>query len=580
MMALMSSISALTPLRSTAVLVLLLAARAGAQLPVLSVQQVGGGIVLSWPASASGFMLQTTEDPSVPASWANVAGTYLPQGANLNWTNTFPAGKRFFRLAQNGPLPVPTNALTGSIASMGTPWVVTTDANAPGSPVVPGTAVGTVPKIITTANDDGSLDVAWISTASPPRIVITHIVPDNTSYKAAWHLRPPTLAYLGGFARDAAGAMFYLTTVAEDLTTQPQPKLLHRPNIAHLVKLSPLGAEIFRTDLRTNFEWAGAEPLYSPMTWGTSQLAVGDGRVVMTMSCNTEFDPPVNSRHQWHISLGADAGTGALNLYKPAFGHCWDHRLIFHAGKFINTSLGDAGLRGIGVADVVNSWHKVAFAIKGGDSTTVPFYQNVFTRLGDLAPGQAGYGLLFTTEKTNTYSGGTSPVISARNVAFAHVRSDFAEAATNSTNQYDVAIVDTNTGNPAAQAFDIPIKDYWGTTYAGKNKGLVWLTNYTNRSTENAERPHLVSLGDGRFIALWERWTLTAYADTLGAVIDEYGNVVKAPRSIGSTVRLHRQDSPVRFGTKAAWTVGESGPAKLVFYTLDAELVLKRTVIQ
>ena len=68
-----------------------------------------------------------------------------------------------------------------------------------------------------------------------------------------------------------------------------------------------------------------------------------------------------------------------------------------------------------------------------------------------------------------TYGGGScaSPVVSVRNVAFVHVRSDFVEAPTDPANQYDVAIVDTNTGNTAAQAFDVPIKDYWGTTYAG-----------------------------------------------------------------------------------------------------------------
>ena len=119
----------------------------------------------------------------------------------------------------------------------------------------------------------------------------------------------PFLTTLGGFARDGAGAMYYLTTVAEDLTTSSSPSGVHRPNIANLVKLSPLGAEVFRTDLRTDIEWNLAEPLYSPMTWGTSQLAVGDGRVIVTMSCNTEYDAAVSSRHQWHISIGADAAT-------------------------------------------------------------------------------------------------------------------------------------------------------------------------------------------------------------------------------------------------------------------------------
>jgi hypothetical protein len=107
----------------------------------------------------------------------------------------------------------------------------------------------------------------------------------------------------------------------------------------------------------------------------------------------------------------------------------------------------------------------------------------------------------------------------------------------------------------------------------------VWLTSYANRSTENAERPHLVAIGDGRFIALWEKWTLTSHTDTLAAVLDEYGGVLKAPRSIGSTVRLHRQDSPVRLGSKAAWIVGESSPSRLVLHTLDAELVLTRFVL-
>ena len=561
------------------VIAILPATLAAAQMPSLEIRKTGSSVVLSWPSSFSGWVLQSTVTPGAAASWANVPGGYATQGANLTWTNTFPGGLRFFRLAGSVTLPVPANALTGTVAAMGIPWVVTTDTNAPNNPAIPGTSVGTVPKIVTFANTDGSLDAAWISSSTPPRIVITHIVPDAATYKVAWHLKPHTLAYLGGFARDAAGGMYYLTTVAEDLTTQTTPSRVHRPNIANLVKLSPLGTEVYRTDLRTDIEWNLAEPLYSPMTWGTSQLAVGNGRVIVTLSCNTEYDPGVNSRHQWHISLGADAATGLLNLYRPAFGHCWDHRLIFHDGKFINTSLGDAGLRGIGVAEVVDGSHKVAFAIKGGDAPTVPFYQNVFTRLGDLTPGNAGYGLLFTTEKTATYTGGTSPVIASRNVVFAHVRSDFATAPVNPDNKYDAAIVDTATGNAAAQIFDVPIKDYWGTTYAGKNKGLVWLTNYTNRSTENAERPHLVAIGGGRFIALWEVWTLTAYAGTWAAVVDEYGIVIKAPVQISTSARLHRQDSPVTLGGKAAWIVGESSPAKLVLYTLNADLVLTRLVL-
>ena len=232
------------------------------------------------------------------------------------------------------------------------------------------------------------------------------------------------------------------------------------------------------------------------------------------------------------------------------------------------------------MANAAASSHRVAFAIKGGDVTTVPFYQNTFSRLGDLAPGTAGYGLLFSTEKSPVYTGGTSAVVSSRNVAFVHVRSDFDQVAGNGDNMYDVAIVDTTVGNPGAQTFDVPIKDYWGTTFAGKNKGIVWLTNYLNRATENAERPKLVSLGDGRFIALWEKWTLTAYTDTFAALIDEYGHLLRGPSSIGPGVRLHRQDSAIQLGSKAAWVVGEATVPKLVLYTLDADLKLTRFEIK
>ena len=569
----------ISPITVPILATLLVVSRVMAQLPELGIQRSGSQIVLSWPASAAGYRLQSTENLSASGSWQEVPGSYAVQGQELAWTNTFPSGTRFFRLARPGSLPTPTGALTGTIASMGIPWAVTTDTNAPGNFAIPGTAVGSVPKIVPFANFDGSLDVAWISASTPPRIVITHIVPDAASFKTAWHLKPYTLAYLGGFTRDEAGNMYYLTTVAEDLTNQVQPSRVQRPNIAQVVKLSPLGNELFRSNLRTDISWAEQTPIYSPMTWGTGKIAFGNGRIMTVFSTNTEFDPAVNSRHQWHIYTGLNADTGAVDFSTPTFGHSWDHRLIFHAGKFIGTSLGDAGLRGIGVANADIPDHRVAFAIKGGDAPTVPFYQNVFTRLGDLAPGNAGYGLLFSTEKTATYTGGTSPVISSRNIAFVHVRSDFDTLDYDPQLKYDVSIVDTNTGNAAAQTFDVPIKDYWGTTYAGRNKGLVWLTNYTNRSTENAERPHLVAIDGGRFIALWEKWSLTAYVETFAAVLDEYGNILKAPASLGTTARLHRQDSPIRFGNKAAWVVGESAGPRLVLYTLDAGLVLNRIQI-
>ena len=90
-----------------------LAGRAVAQLPALSIQQPGSDVLLSWPVSATGWVLQSSTQPGTAGSWANVPGSAAVQGGQLVWTNTFPPGIRFFRLAEFGPLPVPTNAQIG-----------------------------------------------------------------------------------------------------------------------------------------------------------------------------------------------------------------------------------------------------------------------------------------------------------------------------------------------------------------------------------------------------------------------------------------------------------------------------------
>ena len=470
------------------------------------------------------------------------------------------------------PTPTPTNGIVGPVSSVGVPWDVTSDHSGPknGWSSEP-------PEIVPYPNPDGSLDVAWEDTKAPPQIIITHV---SAAFAAAWHLKVHSLARLGGFARDAANGMHYLTTVSEELWQTPDPSGVQRPDIAHLVKLAPDGTEAYRTDLKTDFDGQKRIPLYSPMTFGTSRLAVGGGTVYVTFSCNTEWDTSVMARHQQQILLGIDGTTGKQTKFVGAFGHSWDQRLFYDGTSFIATSIGDAGLRGIGVAKVGIADFRPAFAVKGGDSTTSAEYQNTFSRLGDLAMSKSGYGLLFSTEETATYSGGTSDVLAPRNLAFAHVRSDFDSVAVDKNDKYDITIVDTADKNPAAQTFDVPIKDYWGTTYAGQNKGLVWLTQYTDIATEHAERPKLVSLSNGHFIALWEKWSLTAYTETFAMVLDEYGQVLVPAKSLGSTVRVHRQDSAVVLGNKAAWVIGEPKVPQLVVYTLDEALNLERHEIK
>ena len=201
------------------------------------------------------------------------------------------------------PTPTPTNGIVGPVSSVGVPWDVTSDHSGPQNGWY-----SEPPEIVPYPNPDGSLDIAWEDTKAPPQIIITHV---SAAFVAAWHLKVHSLARLGGFARDAANGMHYLTTVSEELWQTPDPSGVQRPDIAHLVKIAPDGTEAYRTDLKTDFDGQKRIPLYSPMTFGTSRLAVGGGTVYVTFSCNTEWDTSVMARHQQQILLGIDGTTGS-----------------------------------------------------------------------------------------------------------------------------------------------------------------------------------------------------------------------------------------------------------------------------
>ena len=118
-------------------------------------------------------------------------------------------------------------------------------------------------------------------------------------------------------------------------------------------------------------------------------------------------------------------------------------------------------------------------------------------------------------------------------------------------------------------------------------KADVVITGYNGVTIENAAGGLLRLAGDPTPLAnicggnaLRNRGTLQKTSGTWAAVIDEYGLVLRTPAQISTTARLHRQDSPFRFGTKAAWVVGETTVAKLVLYTLDASLSLVRHEIR
>jgi hypothetical protein len=72
------------------------------EVPVLSAQATGNQFVVSWPTNASGFQLQKTPTPDVPASWQSVTASPTNQNGsfrvgipldNLSWFFRLSSGK-------------------------------------------------------------------------------------------------------------------------------------------------------------------------------------------------------------------------------------------------------------------------------------------------------------------------------------------------------------------------------------------------------------------------------------------------------------------------------------------------------
>lgn len=463
----------------------------------------------------------------------------------------------------------PNGAEPGPVSAFGVPFDPSLEFYAGPTAIIPNGH----PELVAVRNPNGSIDVAWLDSASP-QIVITQLAPTDDGWATLWHWDAPTIDRLAGYARDDAGNRYVVTTIAEDqLLSETMPSGEHRDGIARVVGLAPDGTEIFATDLRNDVGGNWIDPLVAPMSFGSGRVAVGGDTVGITFSCLTEYDPGVSSRHQRQCFYLVDATTGEQTGHVPGPGHSWEQRIVWDGSRFVALLHGDAGLRGIGVIDYAldNSFDsRVAFAIKGGDATTGGAYQNTFTRVGNLLPTDTGYALLFASENDPVYTG--SAVIASRNLVFAHVRTDFE--ATNPPDQYDVQIVDTATQNPAATDFEVSIVDYWGGAYTGYNRGLVWLTSHADPANLHVENPDLVRLDDGRMIALWEQWTSAAPTGLWAMMIDEWGNVLEAPRMIGDA-RLYRGDDAISLGDRAAWVVGDANVPQLVLHTVDDALQLQ-----
>ena len=170
---------------------------------------------------------------------------------------------------------------------------------------------------------------------------------------------------------------------------------------------------------------------------------------------------------------------------------------------------------------------------------------NTYTELGGIAEHTSGYSIVFAGEPdslkksiNNTRVGNL--VNDARNIGLVKVVRSFKNTGGNT-------VLDANiltTGLTETGGF----YTFGGDWSAQRNKGVVWLTSYSNSAVANASRVKAVSIGENRILVLWESWTPTSYINTHAVIVDSLGKIIIPAVALGAHVRLGRTDDPFVIG--------------------------------
>ena len=259
--------------------------------------------------------------------------------------------------------------------------------------------------------------------------------------------------------------------------------------------------------------------------------------------------------------------------------------------RFVGLQLADSGARGVNITkfDRQTDATRVVFTSKElhqDQATDVkgtqypPYFINydrtqyykwsannqTFIELGNVIPVANGYIVTFIGEPNpnnfkaldSTRVAPQAPqkyLVDARNLGMVKVRKDFENLPVPqvSTESWVTDDLILNAGIPETGNY----YDDAGRRNSQRNTGVHWLTNYTDKSLENATRLKSAKLSNGEILLVWEKWTSDTYANTYAMTIDDQGGVKRGPVSLGSHVRLTRQDDMWVYNDKAYLVDGD-----------------------
>ncbi len=449
-----------------------------------------------------------------------------------------------------------------TVAELGTPFA--TDEQDLGGPDDWSTQYGKSPEIVPVSTG-AELDILYQDQESDEFAYVVHVAPSGASYAMTHAYRVGSLGRIMGLSKDTEGNYYVATGVDEDDEVDEiyPPDEIHRSDIVRIVKFSIDGCVLMESDVdieRGNAD-DGSEIIVNPMVAATSRLVWGADRLLLVHGHNTEPDANIGgTRHQKAISTLINALDGSVTRTSTMWvSHSFDQRALFDGEGFVEMHLGDAYPRDVTLGRYFDSGGDdgyAVFRIKGEEGEN-----NTYTRLGSLlqnAHPQFGYSALFATER----GAATGEMVSGtRDLAYARIRTDFAELDS------DEEIVETGA--------DVATEMVQSSGQAVTNH-VRWLTDLG--PSTHAERPRMTMLDTGEIVVLFERYeNKNDFAGTFALTIDVGGAIQAGPTEVPGAHHISRGDDIATLGGRAVYVTGGDGALYLNF--VDAALAAERVAL-
>ena len=467
------------------------------------------------------------------------------------------------------PYTVLSKEVTGAVYSeteLGTIGKFRIDVKAEGTPYDsysgnqygPATVYGHNNRFFPFMDKSGDIGIAW-KNQEGSGINVTTV---TEKYNVETVRMPENLGILGGFTADTEKAEYYYITVEKG--EDPDIRLIRTNNQGKLLKQTTLSC----SQNKFNVHVFGDDVM---------SLLYAKGRIGLNMA-RTMQKSGDGLNHQGAIcAVFNSQSLELINNYGQTSGHSFDSRLTSDGEKFILLNLGDNYPRGIvmhkfldnSIAGKVIYTFKTAHGTgpspyrKGKDGKPLPAgkWSNdnyTYTELGNVYKGKNGYVVLFGSEKSPDNKLATSTLNESRNLGMVLVSPDFQSKKQEGNVVSPEVVISGGVDSP-----DFGFYTFDGWWSPQKYRGVVWLTDYRDKTRENATHIKLAPLEAGTFLALWEKWTNNAFISTYGMICDETGRKLTGEINLGDKVRLHRKDDILVRGKQIIWITGQEAALEL-----------------